>query len=58
MIHEYFGINLNIVWQTIEEDLPLFEAMVKKIIVDVEAEKSDEKSEESDEKVTDKKNKE
>ena len=47
MIHEYFGVNLNIVWQTIEEDLPLFEAMVKKIIVDVEAEKSDEKSEES-----------
>jgi uncharacterized protein with HEPN domain len=43
MIHEYFGVNLKIVWQTIEEDLPLFEVMVKKIIVDVEAEKSDEK---------------
>lgn len=37
MIHEYFGVNLNIVWQTIEEDIPLLEAMITKVIADVES---------------------
>jgi len=32
MIHEYFGVNLQIVWQTIEEDLPSLEAAIKKLI--------------------------
>ena len=43
MIHEYFGVNLSIVWQTIEEDLPLMDAMIKKIIADEEAGKNDKK---------------
>ena len=32
MIHEYFGVNLQIVWQTIEEDIPLLEKMIKEVI--------------------------
>ncbi|MBS1232748.1 MAG: hypothetical protein H6R42_402 [Nitrospirae bacterium] len=32
LIHEYFGVDLDIVWQTIEEDLEPLEKAVKKII--------------------------
>ncbi len=32
LIHEYFGVDLDIVWQTIEEDLEPLENAVKKII--------------------------
>jgi uncharacterized protein with HEPN domain len=38
IIHEYFGVNLKIVWQTIEEDLPLLEVMTKKMVADVDEE--------------------
>ncbi len=38
MIHEYFGINLKIVWQTIAEDLPFLEIMIKKMVGDLEQE--------------------
>ena len=31
MIHEYFGINLSIVWQTIEDDLPTLETVIKEL---------------------------
>lgn len=34
MIHEYFGVNLEIVWQTIEEDIPLLKKMIEKVIAD------------------------
>ncbi len=36
IIHEYFGVNLQILWQTIEEDLPFLDAMINRIIADVE----------------------
>lgn len=32
LIHEYFGVDLDIVWQTIEEDLDSLETAVKKMI--------------------------
>jgi uncharacterized protein with HEPN domain len=35
LIHEYFGVDLNIVWQTIEEDLALLETTVKKMFSDL-----------------------
>lgn len=31
VIHEYFGIDLEIVWQTIKEDLPLLKEKIIKI---------------------------
>ena len=41
MIHEYFGVNLQIVWQTIEEDLPSLEAAIKKLIDEEQKQESD-----------------
>lgn len=35
LIHEYFGVDLNIVWQTIEEDLEPLEASVSKVYSDL-----------------------
>lgn len=32
LIHEYFGVDLDIVWQTIEEDLEPLDKTVKRII--------------------------
>ena len=34
LIHEYFGVDLDIVWQTIEEDLEPLDKAVKKIITE------------------------
>jgi len=48
IIHEYFGVNLKIVWQTIEEDLPLLEVMTKKMIADVDEEEEQNKNSEED----------
>jgi uncharacterized protein with HEPN domain len=36
MIHEYFGVNLQIVWETIKEDVPFFKAMILRLISDSE----------------------
>ncbi len=35
LIHEYFGIDIEIVWQTIEEDLVPLEKTVRKMISDL-----------------------
>jgi uncharacterized protein with HEPN domain len=35
LIHEYFGVDLTIVWQTIQEDLDPLERTVKKIFSDL-----------------------
>ena len=35
LIHEYFGVDLDIVWQTIEEDLGPLENAVKKMITEI-----------------------
>ena len=34
LIHEYFGVDLDIVWQTIQEDLTPLEISIKAIILD------------------------
>jgi hypothetical protein len=31
-IHEYFDINVDVIWQTVKEDIPLLEKQVNKII--------------------------
>ena len=31
LIHEYFGVSTEIVWETITNDLPLFESQIEKI---------------------------
>ena len=35
LVHEYFGVDLNIVWQTIEEDLPSLKRNVRKMYSDL-----------------------
>lgn len=32
VIHEYFGVNYEIIWETIEEDLPKLKANVQKLL--------------------------
>jgi uncharacterized protein with HEPN domain len=32
LIHEYFGVDLEIVWQTVQEDLELLEVAVKTML--------------------------
>ncbi len=32
MIHEYFGVNLHLVWEVVERDLPEFKAAVESIL--------------------------
>ena len=32
LIHHYFGVNWDLVWETINKDLPVFLSEVKKII--------------------------
>jgi len=36
LIHEYFDIDLNILWEAIHVDVPVLEALVNKIIKDME----------------------
>jgi uncharacterized protein with HEPN domain len=32
MIHEYFGVNLNIVWEAVENNLPELKRIVEEIL--------------------------
>lgn len=32
LIHEYFGVNLKVLWKTIEEDLPPLKSIIKDIL--------------------------
>ncbi len=34
LIHEYFGVSNQIVWETITNDLPMFESQIEKIMED------------------------
>jgi len=34
LIHDYFGINLMVVWKTISEDLPFLETVIRRIQTD------------------------
>lgn len=32
IIHEYFGLKINVIWKTITEDLPLLKKQIKQIV--------------------------
>lgn len=36
LIHEYFGVNLAVVWRTVQEDLPVLVAQLHKLADDFE----------------------
>jgi uncharacterized protein with HEPN domain len=35
MIHDYFGVDLKVIWKTLHEDLPPLQAAVTKMLVDL-----------------------
>lgn len=35
LIHEYFGVNLKVVWETITKDIPKVKPLLKSIIVEM-----------------------
>ncbi|MBI2459785.1 MAG: DUF86 domain-containing protein [Parcubacteria group bacterium] len=35
VVHEYFGIDEEILWQTIQEDLPIFKRQIAKLLRDI-----------------------
>ncbi len=37
LVHDYFGINLAVLWKTVTEDLPVIEPLVRKIIEDTKS---------------------
>ncbi len=37
LAHEYFGVNLQRVWQTVQDDLPILEITVGQMLADLEA---------------------
>ncbi len=36
LIHDYFGINAEVVWETAKEDLPELKEKIQKLIHDIE----------------------
>lgn len=36
LIHDYFGINLMVVWKTVSEELPLLETVIRRILDDTD----------------------
>ncbi len=38
VIHEYFGVDLDVVWQTVRRDLPPLRRVIERIIADIERE--------------------
>jgi uncharacterized protein with HEPN domain len=41
LIHDYFGVDLKVVWRTLKEDLPPLRSAVSQILADLDAEKHD-----------------
>ena len=39
LIHEYFGVNLEFVWETVKERIPIIKPVFEKILRDLEDEK-------------------
>lgn len=35
LVHGYFGVNLEVVWRTVKEDLPPLEKAIKKVLDDM-----------------------
>lgn len=36
LIHDYFGVNLLVVWKTVSEELPLLETIIRRILADTD----------------------
>jgi uncharacterized protein with HEPN domain len=40
LIHDYFGVDLQVIWRTVQEDLPRLQATVTRILEELERGKS------------------
>lgn len=36
LIHDYFGVNVDVVWKTVKEDLPTLKKLLRKIIKELD----------------------
>jgi uncharacterized protein with HEPN domain len=36
LIHDYFGVNLTVVWKTVTDDLPLLETIIRRILANLD----------------------
>lgn len=41
LIHEYFGVSLEVVWQTLHEDLPGFKAAILSVLAEISNQEAD-----------------
>ncbi len=41
LIHEYFGVKLEVVWETIEQDIPTLKPLIARIIEETKSSKDD-----------------
>lgn len=39
VIHEYFGVDAEVIWRTVKDDLPKLQAAIEKLLVDQRSEK-------------------
>ena len=37
LIHDYFGVNMEVVWKTVKEDLPTLQSQIKGIIEELDS---------------------
>lgn len=35
LIHDYFGVNLRVVWNTVQNDLPALKSQIEKLIAEM-----------------------
>jgi uncharacterized protein with HEPN domain len=35
LIHDYFGVNINVVWETVKNDFPKLKDKIQKLILDI-----------------------
>jgi uncharacterized protein with HEPN domain len=37
LIHDYFGVDLRVVWRTVQEDVPPLRAQIARVVADLSA---------------------
>lgn len=52
LIHEYFGVDTEVVWKTIKEDLPNFKSVIVKILEDIKHEAEEKATQQALEKLS------
>lgn len=43
LIHSYFGVNLEVVWKTVRERLPILRPLIEEALIGINGEQTDEK---------------